>query len=459
MRITLCGAAGEVTGSGYLVETKRARVLVDFGMFQGRRATDAKNRDLKPVDPKALDTVVVTHAHLDHTGRLPLLAARGFRGPVLATPATVEFAALILDDSAHIQEGDAKRQSLDSRRAGRRPVEPLYTLADVERLRPLVRRIGYDEAREVAPGVSARLFEAGHILGSASVEMRADGKTVVFSGDLGPKGVPFVRDPVPPPPADLLFLESTYGDRDHRPLDATVAELHEILGHAVREKAIVLIPSFSIGRAQQVLFHIAELVRGGGLPDFPIYLDSPMAIEATALYAKHKELFDAEARSLARGGQFREDLKGLRYLKTPDESRRLNDLEGPAVILAGSGMCNGGRILHHLKHHLWREGTVVVFVGYQGEGTLGHALITGARHVSIYGKRIRVAARIFTLGGFSAHAGRSELLTWAGSAIGDSTRVVLTHGEDAARAALGASIRERFGREAQLPRRGDAIEL
>jgi metallo-beta-lactamase family protein len=458
MRITLCGAAGEVTGSGYLVETDRARVLVDFGMFQGRRATDGKNRDLGPVDPKALDAVVLTHAHLDHTGRLPLLVARGFRGPVFATPATVEFGGLILRDSAEIQEGDAKRLSIEARRAGRRPVEPLYTQADVERVRPLVKAIGYEERREVAKGVTVRLFEAGHILGSASIEMHADGKTVVFSGDIGPKGAPFLRDPVPPPRADLLFLESTYGDRDHRTLDATVAELHEILERAVRERCVVLIPSFSIGRAQQVLFHIAELVRGGGLPDFPVYLDSPMAIDATKLYGKHQELFDAQARSLARRGQFKEDLKNVRFLSTADESRRLNDMDGPAVVIAGSGMCNGGRILHHLKHHLWREETVVVFVGYQGEGTLGHALVTGARNVAIYGHRVRVAARISTLGGFSAHAGRTELLGWAGAAIGAGTRVVLTHGEDKPRAALAEGIRERFRVEPMLPVRGDTVE-
>jgi metallo-beta-lactamase family protein len=458
MRITLCGAAGEVTGSGYLVETDRARVLVDFGMFQGRRATDGKNRDLGSVDPRTLHAAVLTHAHLDHTGRLPLLVARGFRGPVFATPATVEFGGLILRDSAEIQEGDARRLSTEARRAGRRPVEPLYTQADVERVRPLVKAIGYEERREVAAGVTVRLFEAGHILGSASIEMQAGGKTVVFSGDIGPRGVPFVRDPVPPPRADLLFLESTYGDRDHRTLDATVAELHEILERAVRERCVVLIPSFSIGRAQQVLFHIAELVRGGDLPDFPVFLDSPMAIDATKLYSKHQELFDTEARSLARRGQFQRDLKGLRFLSTADESRKLNDLDGPAVVIAGSGMCNGGRILHHLKHHLWREETVVVFVGYQAEGTLGHALVRGSPHVAILGHRVRVAARIHTLGGFSAHAGRTELLGWAGTAIGAGTRVVLTHGEDKPRAALAEAIRERFRIEPLLPMRGDTVE-
>ena len=459
MRIVLCGAAGEVTGSGYLVETERAKVLVDFGMFQGRRATDAKNRDLRPVDPGALDAVVLTHAHLDHTGRLPLLVAKGLRGQVHATHASAEFMGLILEDSGEIQEGDARRLTLESRRAGRRPVEPLYTRKDVERLRPLVRHIAYEEVREVAPGVSVRLFEAGHILGSASIEMRAEGKTVVFSGDLGPKGAPYLRDPVLPPRADLLFLESTYGDRDHRPIDGTVAELHEILERAVREKAVVLIPSFALGRAQQVLYHVAELVRGGELPEFPVYLDSPMAIDATKLYAKHRDLFDQQARSLAHRGQLREDLKSLRFLATAEESRRLNDIEGPAIILAGSGMCNGGRILHHLKHHLWRDSTVVVFVGYQAEGTLGHALIRGSPHVAVHGHRIRVAARIHTLGGFSAHAGKSELLGWAAATIGPSTQVLLTHGEDAPRAALQGAIRERFGRKAGLPARGDAIEL
>jgi len=458
MRITVCGAAGEVTGSGYLVETSRARVLVDFGMFQGRRATDGKNRDLGPVDPRALDAIVLTHAHLDHTGRLPLLAARGFAGPIHATPASAEFTGLILRDSAHIQEGDAKRFSLEAKRAGRRAVQPLYTQADVERVHPLIRHIEYDESREVAPGITVRLFDAGHILGSGSIEMHAEGKMVVFSGDIGPKGVPYLRDPTPPPVADLLFLESTYGDRDHRSLDATVAEFHGILERAVGAKAFVLIPSFAIGRAQQVLYHLAELVRGGD-PRFPIFLDSPMAIEATRIYGRHQDLFDAEARSLTRHGQLRSDLKDLRFLATGEESRRLNDAEGPAVVLAGSGMCNGGRILHHFKHHLWREETVVLFVGYQAEGTLGHALVTGSRHVAVLGHRIRVAATIHTLGGFSAHAGRTELLGWAKSAIGAGTRVVLTHGEDGPRAALAGGIREQFGREAARPMRGDVIEI
>jgi len=463
MRVTLCGAAGEVTGSGYLVETDDARVLVDFGMFQGRRATDAVNRDLGPVDPKAIDTVVLTHAHLDHSGRLPLLAAGGFRGRIHTTSASRDFAQLILRDSAAIQEGDAERFTRIARRAGRPPVEPLYTERDVERVRPLVKLLDYEERREVAPGIHVRLFDAGHILGSASVEMRVREKgrdrTVVFSGDVGPKGMPFLRDPVPPPGADLVFLESTYGDREHRSLDATVAELHEILARAVRDKAIVLIPSFAIGRAQQVLFHIAEMLRTDDLPDFPIFLDSPMAIHATELYGRHQDLFDEQAKSLIRHGQLREDLKHLRFLATPQESRRLNRLEGPAVVVAGSGMCNGGRILHHLKHHLWQEETVLVFVGYQAEGTLGHRLVAGATHVRIYGERVRVAAQVHTLGGFSAHAGQRELLEWAAPVMPSGPRVVLTHGEVGPRRTLAAAIRERFGRDPECPSKGDVIRL
>jgi metallo-beta-lactamase family protein len=458
MRITLCGAAGEVTGSGYLVETDRARVLVDFGMFQGRRAIDAQNRDLDPVDPAALDAIVLTHAHLDHTGRLPMLVARAYRGPIHATPATADFGDLILRDAAHIQEGDAERLTRMARRAGRPPVPPLYTAKDALLVRPLIRPLDYEERREVAPGVSVRLFDAGHILGSGSVEMRADGRTVVFSGDIGPRHIPFLRDPVPPPPADLLFLESTYGDRDHRSLDATVAEMHEILEDAVRRKAVILMPSFAIGRAQQVLFHVAELLRAGDLPHFPIYLDSPMAIDATRLYGKHQDLFDAQAKALMRHRQLERDLQGVRFLDTAAESRRLNDVEGPALVIAGSGMCNGGRILHHLKHHLWREDSVVIFVGYQAEGTLGRQLVTGARTVAIFGERVRVAARIHTLGGFSAHAGQSELVLWAEPALAGRPRVVLTHGEDKPRAALAEAIRRRFGCDPVLPRRGDLIE-
>jgi len=459
MKITVCGAAGEVTGSAYLVETGAARVLVDCGMFQGRRATDARNRDLGPIDPTRLDAVVCTHAHLDHTGRFPLLVAGGYRGPIHATPATVDFSMLVLLDAAHIQESDAARLTRRNQRAGRRPVEPLYVRADVEKVRPLWVPLPYGETREVARGVTVRFYDAGHILGSASVEMTVEGQVVVFSGDVGPRGMPFLRDPVTPPRADLCFLESTYGSREHRPLEETVAEFEEILAGALRSSAKVLIPAFAIGRSQVILFYLAELLRGRNLPDVPIYLDSPMAIEATRLYARHRELFDAEATSLTRSGQLQHDLKNLRFLETEQQSRRLNDDPGPAIVIAGAGMCNGGRILHHFKHHLWRPSTAVVLVGYQAEGTLGNQLVRGASQVRIFGERIRVEAHVHTLGGFSAHAGQGELLAWVEPLLPKGPRVALTHGEPEARDALAGLLRERYSVDALRPRRNEVITL
>jgi metallo-beta-lactamase family protein len=463
MRISLCGAAGEVTGSGYLVQTDKARVLVDFGMFQGRGATVARNRDLGPVEPSALDAVVLTHAHLDHTGRLPLLPSRGLRGPIHATPATVDFARLILEDSARLQESDAARQSRRLLRAGREPVAPLYQTADVEALDPLFSPLAYGQRREIADGIEVRLVDAGHILGSASVEMtvREGGgrRVVVFSGDVGLKGSPIVRDPAPPDHADLVFLESTYGDRDHRPRDETLREFREILERAVREGQRVLVPAFAIGRAQEVLYRIDELVHSGQLPEFPIYLDSPLAIEATRLYAKHRELFDAEAEALMHRGPFLGDLTGLKFVATAAESKALNDDWDMAVILAGSGMCDGGRIVHHLRHSLWRRNVAVLIVGYQAEGTLGRRLVQGAREVRIFGEKVVVRASIHTLGGFSAHAGQAELVEWVGHMMAGHPRVVLTHGEPPARDALKGLLSARFGVEAECPGPGGVIDL
>lgn len=470
MKIHLCGAAGEVTGSGYLVETDRARVLVDFGMFQGRGATEERNADLGPVEPARVDAVVLTHAHLDHCGRLPLLTAGGFAGKVHATPPTVDFARLILEDSARIQESDAERENRKLERDGEEPIaKPLYAAEDAQAVLNRFEALDYDEWRDVAPGISVRFVDAGHIPGSASVEMRirdAQGeRTVGFSGDIGPTGAPFLRDPVPLPACDLLFLESTYGNRDHRPYDETVDEFQSIVKQCVWDNHKVLIPSFAVGRSQQMLYILAEMIREQQVPDFPIYLDSPMAIRATELYRKHQGIFDKEATELMRTRQLRADLRNLHPTLTSAESIALNELWKGCVIIAGSGMCDGGRIIHHLRHNLWRRGTSVVIVGYMGRGTLGRALIDGAEHVRIFGRKIDVRANIHTLGGFSAHAGQTELVGWA-TAVADASRadagspprIVLTHGEDPQREALAALLASRFGVNAQLPQRGAVIE-
>jgi metallo-beta-lactamase family protein len=463
MRITVLGAAGEVTGSGYLVETAHARVLVDFGMFQGRGATDEKNLELGPFHANRLDAVVLTHAHLDHVGRLPLL--KGLSCAIHATPPTCELAQLILEDSAHIQEGDARRENTWRERAGEEPdVKPLYTQADVAPVVALFTSLPYHEEREIAPGVRIRLQDAGHILGSASVRMvvteEGATKTVVFSGDVGQADMPILRDPEPCPPADLVFLESTYGDRDHRPAEATLAELKGILQKSAWEKRKVLCPAFAIGRAQLLLHVLAEIQREGSAPVVPIYLDSPMAIRATEIYGKYPDSIEASTRRLMESGEMRHDLRNVHPCITPQQSRELNDSWDPAVVIAGSGMCDGGRIMHHLRHNLWRRGVQVLLTSFMAEGTLGRKLVDGAPKVRIFREDIVVRADVHTVNGLSAHAGQGGLLSWIERCARDAApRIALTHGEGRQRQALAACLKARFGMEPALPERYEVLDL
>ena len=338
---------------------------------------------------------------------------------------------------------------------------PLYGSDAVLALGPRFTSLPYGEQREVADGIRVRLVDAGHILGSASVEMtvREAGqeRVIVFSGDVGLKGSPIVRDPTPLDRADLLFLESTYGDRDHRSQGETVKEFHDILSRAVEARSKVLIPAFAIGRAQQILYYIAAMVREGRLPKFPIYLDSPMAIEATKLYDKYQNLFDEEAAALVKSGQLRRVLAELHYIQTVEESKALNESWDISVIIAGSGMCDGGRIVDHLRHNLWRRNVAVVIVGYQAEGSLGRRLVQGAKDVRIFGEKIVVRATVHTLGGFSAHAGQTELIEWAGPLMASHPRVVLTHGEPLARDGLRRALAARFAVESECPGAGAVI--
>jgi len=464
MKITPLGAAGgEVTGSAYLIETRRARVLVDCGLFQGGREAEALNHAPIPAGAAPVDAVLLTHAHLDHTGRLPLLARAGFPGTVFATPATVEMTGLILHDAARIQAQDHERINRRRQRAGEEPVQPLYAPADVDRILAQCKSAPYHEAVAVAPGVRARFFEAGHMLGSSSIEvvLEEDGarRTVVFSGDLGPKGVPILRDSEPFSQADLVFLESTYGDHDHRPFPDTVQEFIAILKEAVATRSRVLVPTFAVGRAQLLTALLAWAFRNGHVPPFPVFLDSPMAIEASRIYIRHPELFDDEMVAFLRERPLAQDLATLRMTASSIESREINALPGPLLVMAGAGMCNAGRILHHLRNHLWKPETHVVIAGYQGEGTLGRALVDGARKVTIFNETIAVKAKIHTLGGFSAHAGRSDLAAWFETLAPVRPRVCLTHGEDPQRQALAALIAERHGIQAHLPRIGEAVGL
>ena len=462
MRISFFGAAGEVTGSCYLLETGDARVLIDFGMHQGGASAEKRNRRRPPLDAGNLDAVVVTHAHIDHTGRLPMLPDMGFDGPIYMTPATSELCGILLKDAAYLQGLDAARFSRRRRRQGRNPVRPLYDAQDVEKVLRLLSPVVYESPTQVAKGITIRFVEAGHILGSASIEMtvKENGRTTViaFSGDLGPCGVPLLRDPMPIERADIVLLESTYGDRDHRSTDGTIEELAAILRSAKDDGGKVLIPAFAVGRTQLLIYYLGELHRAGKM-DSAVYIDSPMATSTTTLYRGHRDLFDDESWAIIESGDAPLNFPGLTFTRSADESRALNAIDGGAVVISASGMCTGGRIVHHLKHNLWKPSAHIVFVGYQARGTLGQRLVHGARSVRIMGEPIKVKAQIHTLGGFSAHAGRTGLMNWASSFRDRPPRLFLIHGEDKARKAFASGLTEEFGYEAELPGYNQVVEI
>ena len=463
MRITLLGAAGgEVTGSSYVVETASANVMVDCGFFQGPKKLENFNRLPTRGAVTRLDAVVLTHAHLDHTGRLPLLMKADYKGPIYGTRATFDLADLILRDSASLHKSDVARENRKRRLAKKPPLDVLFTQAEVKQLRPLYKRIDYQRPTEIARGITVRLVDAGHVLGSASIEMTVEEnglrRVVVFSGDLGPRGAPIHRDPTSLTHADLVFMESTYGDRNHKSLHDTAVEAREVIQRAIEAKGKILVPTFAIGRTQILLYLLGGAFHRGTLKPFPIYVDSPMGIEATQIYRRNVELFDEEALAMQQSGELRAALRTVRLTKSPRESEAIGKAPGSCLIMAGAGMCNGGRILNHLRRSLPLPGTTVLFVGFQSRGSLGRALVDGKKLVKVQGEEIPVAANIHTMGGLSGHAGQADLLHWFDSLAGCRPRVVLTHGEDKARQALQRLIADRHGLEAECPNLYDVIE-
>ena len=459
MHVTFAGAAREVTGSCHLLTVGEHTVALDCGLFQGRRGETREKNTTLPLDPERLSAVVLSHAHIDHAGRLPLLTRRGYTGTVFATPATRDLCSVMLLDSAHIQEKDADFL----RRHGREPVEPLYTTEDVP---PLMRRmvsIPYDRAFDVVPGVRATFVDAGHILGSASVvlECTEAGVTrrLVFSGDIGRWGLPIIRDPRPPHGADVVIMESTYGDRDH----PAAEDMRERLGAVVRETAAkggrVLIPAFAVGRTQEIVYDLHALVRAKRIPAIPIYIDSPLATEATTVFGMHPDIFDkSEDLVTAVQDLFRFDL--VHYTRDVAESKALNSQRGPMVIISPSGMAEVGRILHHLKNGASDPRNTILIVGFQAEHTLGRRIVERRAMLHILGDEVPLRARVEILNGYSAHGDRTELVRWLDAVRGGGAAppVWLVHGEAPAQEALSARLAER-GYRPMIPAPGDRAPL
>jgi metallo-beta-lactamase family protein len=463
VQIEFWGAAGEVTGSCHLVRVGDRRVLLDCGLIQGGPEDEARNRAPFPFAPAEIDAVVLSHAHLDHSGRLPLLAAAGFRGPIYAHTATRDLCEIMLRDAAYLNEKDTEHENRRRARRGLAPLAPLYTRRAVERLMQQFRPLDYGLSHEILPGIRLRLHDAGHILGSAIVVLefsQAGGtrRRLAYSGDLGHRGAPILRNPETVREADLVVLESTYGDRDHRSWEATLAELAALFLNAEHSKGNVLVPAFAVGRSQELLYLFKRHYRDWALHRWRIFLDSPLAIEATEIYARHWQLYDKEAtrlRAATRRSLF--ELPNLVFTRTTAQSMALNRIAAGAVIIAGSGMCDGGRIRHHLKHNIWRPHCHLLITGYQARGTLGRRLVDGAGEITLWGEPIRVAAEIHTIGGLSAHAGQQALVDWYAHFHGRPP-VALVHGETHALEALAARLAA-LGARVTIPKNGERLAL
>ena len=451
LRITFWGAAGTVTGSRHLVELEGRRLLVDCGMFQGLKALRLRNWEPFPVDPSSIDAVLLTHAHIDHTGWLPALVRDGFRGPIRCTPATEELCRILLPDAAHIQEEDAR--FANKRRSSRHdPALPLYTAADAQRALDLLRPQPFGEPFGPGGGIDCQFTPAGHILGAASLRIRNDVTSVLFTGDVGRPVDPVMRPPAPPLPADHVVTESTYGNRLH-PAGDPIDDLAEIVNRTARRGGTLLVPVFAVGRAQTVLHLLSRLRAADRIPDVPVYLDSPMAVNTTELFCRHLDehrLTEAECHQMC---------EGVEFVRTVEESKRLASMHGPMILLSASGMLTGGRVLHHLERIAPDHRNTVLLVGYQAAGTRGEALAAGARSIKMFGQYVTVRCEIARIDGLSAHADAEELCSWLANVPIPAHGASIVHGEPAAADAFRRRLRDELGWDAKIPNHGDTIKF
>jgi metallo-beta-lactamase family protein len=457
MKLSFRGAAGQVTGSMHIVESSGRRLLLDCGMAQGRRKeAERQNREF-PFDAGTVDAVVLSHAHIDHSGRLPLLVKQGFNGPIFATPASIDLCDAMLRDTGHIQESDA--EFVNDHHPGDDPVEPLYTVADAVATMPHFQPVGYGERSGVIEGVGVEVFDAGHILGSSFLVLN-DGKTRLgFSGDLGRPGLPIIRDPQPLPQVDYLILESTYGGRKHATTSQAKSTLEKVMRETIGRGGRLIVPAFAVGRTQQLVLMLHELMNEKRLPAVPIFVDSPLAVDVTKVFRGHPECFDEGTLQYLQNGEDPFGFHRLTYIRDSAESRKLNDLKGPFVVISPSGMCEAGRVLHHLRHNADDSKNTILITGYQAENTLGRRLLTRPRDIRVLGGWMPLRAQVESLDALSGHADQEELLSWMAPRAAGIRRVFLVHGEPAQSAALAAEIGKRFGVEAVAPRPGDSFEL
>lgn len=465
MKIKFLGAAGEVTGSCFLVQTGNIQFLVDCGMLQGGREAPIRNRQPFDFDPHELDFVLLTHAHIDHSGMLPKLIKDGYSGYIYTTRATADLLDVLLPDSAHIQEVDAERASRKPRsRQGRHYglTTPIYYMADALQTLKHIKEIGYESIIDLAPGIKCRFQDAGHILGSAIIEIwiTEDNITrkVVFSGDLGQPGRPILRDPTIIEEADILVMESTYGDRPHRTSNSTEEEIVDIFKRTL-PKGNVIIPAFAVGRTQEVIYQLLQLARHDKINDLKVFVDSPMATKATAITMKHMELFDEEAKKMLTWQEIGTELPNLYFTASAEESQLLNKIRSGAIIISASGMCDAGRIKHHLRHNLGRPECAIMITGFQAMGSLGRRLVDGVKKVRIFGEEINVRATIHTIGGLSAHADQPALLNWAKGFKKAPKHIYLVHGEPNPAETLANRLMEELNWNVHIPKRQETISF
>ncbi|HNQ47727.1 MAG TPA: MBL fold metallo-hydrolase [Syntrophorhabdus sp.] len=460
MKIRFLGAARVVTGSCYHLITDSLQILVDCGMYQGKNA-DEVNRQPFQFDPGQIDVLLLTHAHLDHSGLLPKLVADGFKGDIVATAGTAELVEIMLLDSAHIQERDAEWMTKKSFRSGKDQVyQPLYTEEDAKGVMPFVKKVNYMETLQLKSGVRYRFIDAGHILGSGSLEIWLNNgdeeKKIVFSGDIGKNDNPIINDPQHIDNANYVVVESTYGNRLHRGIEESIEEMVQAIKNTFKKGGNVLIPAFSVGRTQDILYILNRLVKQDRLPKLNVYVDSPLADKATKIYMAHPEYFDAEALTAFK---FRSNEgMNLHFTTSIEESQKINRIKSGAIIIAGSGMCDGGRIRHHFKHNIWRPECSIIFTGFQVKGTLGRHIIDGAKSARILGEEMVIRAKTYTIGGFSAHADQKELLEWLGT-ITNRPKTFVTHGEESVSLEFEKVIQEKLGLETYVPHKGEELEI